>query len=394
MRTLIINSMFVNAIYRRCADEIGKLPGVDLTMLTTNGWRMNGGVMPLDPVSVGAPYRMVVGKAGWKGKENRGFYLSGVAKAMRQTKPEVIFLMEEPFSLFAFEVLSLKQVLAPQAAVVFFTWNNLSLEDFDYRPSIAYHSISNWTLPRLDSALTANESGVDVLRRSGFTGPVKRIGYGVDVDRFLSSEVSETKAVRDSLSIDESDRVIGYVGRLIPMKGVDLLISAFANLVRRTPGLKLLLLGGGESERELLAQASRLGIDHAVRHVKTVPPHQVPAYVKALDYLVLPSRRQGMWEEQFGRVLVEAMAAGKIVIGSSSGAIPEVIGSAGFVFTEDDAQDLEAKIRRALSLSSEDDARLRQTARERAVNEFSWERFARIAADTLREAHSRKLAHR
>ena len=51
MKVLIINSMFVNALYRRCADELGKLPGVELTVLTTDGWVMNGKPMLLDPVA-------------------------------------------------------------------------------------------------------------------------------------------------------------------------------------------------------------------------------------------------------------------------------------------------------------------------------------------------------
>ena len=55
-----------------------------------------------------------------------------------------------------------------------------------------------------------------------------------------------------------------------------------------------------------------------------------------LDMLVLPSRSTTVWQEQFGRVLIEAMACGAPLVGSSSGAIPEVIGSAGLIFPEGD----------------------------------------------------------
>src|SRR5205807_9564676 len=99
-----------------------------------------------------------------------------------------------------------------------------------------------------------------------------------------------------------------------------------------------------------------------------------------------PSRRKAMWTEQFGRVLVEAMAAGKIVIGSSSGAIPEVIGDAGFTFPENDSVALSNKIERALGLSIEDRAHLRERAFARAKY-FSWQRFARDAYEVLSYCH-------
>jgi len=63
-----------------------------------------------------------------------------------------------------------------------------------------------------------------------------------------------------------------------------------------------------------------------------------------MDVLVLPSKTMPTWKEQFGRVLIEAMACQVSVIGSSSGAIPEVIGKAGLVFKEGNAADLRAKI--------------------------------------------------
>ncbi len=66
----------------------------------------------------------------------------------------------------------------------------------------------------------------------------------------------------------------------------------------------------------------------------------MPAYLREMDVLVLPSRTRPNWKEQFGRVLIEAMASGVSVVGSSSGEIPHVIGDAGVVFPEGDAQAL------------------------------------------------------
>src|SRR5579872_6470857 len=122
MRTLIVNSMFASASYRRCADELGALPNLTLSVLTVKEWRMNALPMPFEPLSVLAPYATVVGNAAWRGYENRGFYTSGLLRAFRISRPEVLFLMEEPFSIFAAEILLAKSIIAPRIPVVFFTW--------------------------------------------------------------------------------------------------------------------------------------------------------------------------------------------------------------------------------------------------------------------------------
>jgi glycosyltransferase involved in cell wall biosynthesis len=108
----------------------------------------------------------------------------------------------------------------------------------------------------------------------------------------------------------------------------------------------------------------------------------------ALDILVLPSRRKAMWAEQFGRVLVEAMAAGKIIIGSSSGAIPEVIGNAGYVFRENDSNDLAVKIESVLRISETDRSQLLERANARA-GYYSWSRFATDAFEAISYCHER-----
>jgi glycosyltransferase involved in cell wall biosynthesis len=89
-----------------------------------------------------------------------------------------------------------------------------------------------------------------------------------------------------------------------------------------------------------------------------------------MDVLVLPSRTMPTWKEQFGRVLIEAMACGVPVIGSDSGEIPTTIGEAGMVFSEGDADGLAAQIARLYN-----DPVLRmglgEKARKRAAENFS-----------------------
>ena len=361
-------------------------------MLTVREWRMNGRPMPFDAISSSAPYATVIGDTVWTGYENRGFYRSALGRAFQISRPDVLFLMEEPFSIFSAQILIARSLFAPRIPVVFFTWNNLSLHEFDYRPSVFYRNVARFTLPRMDYALTANSDGIQVLRDAGFRKRIRTIGYGVDTAAF-EKPVNVTE-LRKSLRIKPDEMVIGYVGRLISMKGIDLLIDAFAKLRSERPELplKLLLVGSGEDELAFLSRAQSLGIANEIRHIPSVSQNEVPDYMHVLDILVLPSRRHRMWAEQFGRVLIEAMAAGKLVIGSSSGAIPEVIGSAGIVFSENDSNDLARQLHRAISMGRQERAELSARAKARAQY-FSWHRFARDAFDamayTLDDASSR-----
>jgi glycosyltransferase involved in cell wall biosynthesis len=110
----------------------------------------------------------------------------------------------------------------------------------------------------------------------------------------------------------------------------------------------------------------------------------VPDYLACMDALVLPSRTTPSWAEQFGHVLIEAMAAGVPVVGSSSGAIPEVIGEAGLVFPEGDA----AALRAQLATLFDDPAlrkRLIERGRARVERLYTNERIALAQRDIYRQ---------
>jgi glycosyltransferase involved in cell wall biosynthesis len=127
--------------------------------------------------------------------------------------------------------------------------------------------------------------------------------------------------------------VIGYVGRMVEEKGVVDLSAAFEALPESL-GAQLLLVGDGVLRKPIEERLRRRGLDQRVFFTGRIPFHHVPSHLKCMDVLVLPSRTTGKWKEQFGHVLAEAMASGVPVIGSDSGAIPEVVGDAGLIFPE------------------------------------------------------------
>jgi glycosyltransferase involved in cell wall biosynthesis len=190
--------------------------------------------------------------------------------------------------------------------------------------------------------------------------------FGVDPDIFTPAETHEAQIF-----------TMGFAGRLVPEKGLDVLLRAASGL---NGSWRIHLAGGGPAQPALEALADELGIAGRVHFVGHVPSIEMPVFYRGLDVLVLPSRTLPNWKEQFGRLLIEGMACGVPVIGSDSGAIPEVIGEAGLIFPEDDVDGLRAHLLRVM-VDEGLRRRLAHAGRERVLAHFTQ---ARIAEDTVR----------
>lgn len=202
---------------------------------------------------------------------------------------------------------------------------------------------------------------------------------GVDA-RYIAPRPAE--AQRASLGLGGC--VVGYLGRLVPEKGVDVLLRA----VQACPApVSVLIVGDGPEKARLQALAAQLALGDRCRFLPAVPYDEVPNYLSALDMLVLPSRTTPRWKEQFGRVLAEAMACRVAVIGAESGAIPEVIHDAGRTFPEGDV----AALAGVLAELAGDDAQRRALAErgyQRARALYSVETLAGQLLDVWRRCAS------
>ena len=185
-----------------------------------------------------------------------------------------------------------------------------------------------------DHCVAHTDGAKEILRQLGFM-KVTVIPPSVDTSVFRRIERSR----REQLGLSEF--TIGFVGRFIPLKRVNLLLRAARKLSFR---YQLLLVGGGPAKSEWLALARELNIDDRMIWRDPVPHSEVPSLLSAIDALVLPSSTGSLWKEQFGRVLVEAMACEVPVVGSSSGEIPSLIDDAGLIFQEGDEDDLILKL--------------------------------------------------
>ncbi len=212
-----------------------------------------------------------------------------------------------------------------------------------------------------------------MLRRRGFSKPAAVIPvHGVDTAIYRKLDPT---GVRQKLGGNGSF-VVGFVGRIVPEKGLDTLIRAVGLLPNECT---LALVGNGPGRPSLERMVESLGLARRVRWIPWVKSNEVSEYMNAFDVLVLPSRTIRTWKEQFGRVLVEAMACETCVVGSDSGEIPNVIGKAGLVFHEGNEQELAEQLRKLM-----EDLSLRESlgrrGRERVLENYT---HARIAQETF-----------
>lgn len=277
---------------------------------------------------------------------------------------DVVHLWEEPFVLAAAQV---ARRTPADAALIPATFQNLPKR---YPPPFA--QIERRVMRRADGWIAFGRTVEQTLAdRPGYCDrPHAVIPPGVDLARF-HPDPEARRRVRGRLGwAEDGQPVVGYLGRFVEAKGLRVLTAALDTV----PGVRALIVGGGEMEAELRGWASRRA--NAARIATGVAHDDVPEYLNAMDLLVAPSLTTARWREQFGRMLVEAMACGVPVIGSDSGEIPHVLGGAGVVVRESDVGALADAIARLAGDAGERE-RLAALGLERARTEFALESVAR-----------------
>ncbi len=167
---------------------------------------------------------------------------------------------------------------------------------------------------------------------------------GIDSGTFHPVKEAETRRLRDALGLAPNTPVVGTVGRLIPSKGMDVLIQAAPELVHKFPGLKIIIVGSGPMQQSLRSTAAGLGLSRDIvftGHVAELLP-----YYALFDVFALPTTA-----EAFGMTAVEAMLAGCPVVASRTGGLSEIIANreTGLLVPPGDSGALAAAIRAQLT---------------------------------------------
>lgn len=354
MKILMVSKALVSAEYRKKLAELARL-GAEMTAVVPHEWREAGRQRyePADDRS----YRVLITRVRFNGRFHLHYYpaLPDIVRALR---PDLVHIDEEPYNLATY--LGVRAASRAGVPGVFFTWQNIRRAyppPFRQTESHVYRSAA--------AALAGSRDAERVLSAKGFRKPVWVVPqFGVDPDVFSPGESPS------------GPFSVGFFNRLVAAKGPLLVLAAMRSLPEDS---RLLMVGDGPLRGEVEREIIRLGLSGRVSVIPRVPSTQMPALVRSVHVSVLPSLTTSTWKEQFGRVLIEAMASEVPVVGSSSGQIPEVVGDSGLIVPEGDAEALSAALMRLYedsALRSE----LGRRGRRRVLERFTQ---ARVAEHTM-----------
>lgn len=259
----------------------------------------------------------------WLGGQ-RGIHLiayRGLAHAVGEAAPQVVFVEEEPYSLAAWQVAR----AARAEGVPFVVHEN---QNIDRAVPFPFERMRSWVLEGAAGVTVRNQAAEDLVRARGFAGRVERFPHAIDLARYAGGE----------RRTDLPAPVVGFVGRLVAEKGILDVIEAV-----RDAGGSLLVVGDGPLREEAERRAAGL----AVRFIGPLAHEDVPGWYASMDVVAIPSRSTPTWKEQFGRIVIEANAAGVPVIASDSGELPHTVAATGggVVVPEGDVDALRAALK-------------------------------------------------
>ena len=347
LRVLRISHSAVVTAWRQ-RERLLRAGGVDLTVVAAARWEEGGAMVDFTPE--GDDFAVAVRTLG-KHPNLFLFDPRPLWRLLGNGRWDLIDLHEEPFGLAVAEVLVLRALRARGTPFLVCSAQNL---DKRYPPPFRW--VERWSLRSAAGAYTCNAKAGRILRRKGLVGELELLPLGVDTDRFRPAERPPP-----------GPRLrVGFVGRLIRLKGVDVLLRAMA-LDHR---LDLDLYGGGPDAAAFRTLAAELGVTDRVTFHGHVDEAALVELFPSFDVLAVPSVTTDSWVEQFGRVVVEGQASGVPVVASDSGALPDVVGDTGLLVPPGAPAPLASALARFLDEPGLW-ARLRE-AGLRNVGRFSW----------------------
>ncbi len=355
---------------------LAQMPGITLRVLIPDRWCHYGiwrkaSITPQPK----ADYQIGRVRLPWVAHQFYFHFYAGLKKILLDFRPDVIDLWEEPWAFVSAQTVRLRNRYLHGVPIVSETEQNI-----EKTLPPPFEQIRRYTLRNSAYVVGRNQEALDVVRRKGYAGPSAVVPNAVDAELFHPMNKSQCRA-----KLGLSGFVIGYAGRMIEEKGLADILRALPQCPQQVSAL---FIGDGPFLPALHELADKLQIQSRVRFMPGVKLEELPPLFNALNCFVLPSRTTARWKEQFGRVIIEAHACEVPVIGSSSGAIPEVIGNAGLVFPEGDISALAAAI---TQLASDPAAaeQLGRIGRQNALARYTWQRVAERMYEIYQDAAHR-----
>lgn len=320
MRVLLLSKACIVGQYQTKLTTLAAMPDMNLTVVVPPGWRDERGFIPLERKHIEG-YALRVAPLRFNGHFHTHYYPT-LAEILNNVRPDVLHIDEEPYNLATFHATMNMRRINTDARILFFSWQNLLRR---YPPPFAW--MEQYVYAHADAAIAGSVDAETVLRTKGFKKQISVIPqFGVP-NSFAPAPAAPLP----------HPFTLGYAGRLVREKGIEILLRALAQ-VRGDWQLKI--LGSGPLFQPLEKLARDLDLTARVHFAPWAASDEMPTFYHSLDILVVPSLTQPNWKEQFGRVIMEAMACAVPVVGSDSGEIPNVIGDAGIIVPEGNANAL------------------------------------------------------
>jgi glycosyltransferase involved in cell wall biosynthesis len=239
--------------------------------------------------------------------------------------------------------------------------------DYNIRARVYTFLDKTW-LKKMDGVVAVSQEVRRELHKRLPEAKCEVIANGIDLQRFCLEK--NGNSLRKSFEITGSDFLIGTIGRLVPEKGYQYLITAAKAICRKYPRVKFIVVGNGplQSELEKLVADNDLGDKIQFSGIRG----DIPELLSIMNLFVLPSVSEGV-----PMVLLEAMAAGKPVISTEVGDIPQIIrhGYSGWLIPPKNTEALAAAMEELIQDSNKAE-RLALAAREEVKNRFSAKNMA------------------
>ncbi|HEY4156274.1 MAG TPA: glycosyltransferase [Puia sp.] len=287
------------------------------------------------------------------GKNPRTYYFKNLIGLLDEKRPRIILLDNDPVSRLSIQ---LGRWTKKNNAWLFCVSNeNLPLDissavtrrGWKAAPAaILKRMMLRETKALVDGIFTVNHDGEKLFKQEGYVN-VRHMPLGFDPVYFYPDREARER-IRKELALNGC--VVSYFGRLTPEKGIHILIQALGEL--KQYAWQLLMDSFDPSTSSYHAEINRCLAEAGIadRVVFINPSHTgIAAYMNAADIVVVPSVTTPAWKEQYGRVAAEAMACGKTVIASDSGALPDLLNGYGYLFEEGNAARLKDILEKLLS---------------------------------------------
>lgn len=283
-----------------------------------------------------------------------GFKFFQLFRAIKKAEPDIIHVFDEYSSFYLAQTVFFRNILyGSKVPVLAYAAQNIPFKSppfiFKFSPrffkrivrKILHPLIFSYHKKYLSGLTGTNKQALENVKTLGVDFPMRLVYLGIDFDIFRPKE---RNLCREKIGVAKRIKLIGYFGRIVEEKGLDTFIEA----ISRMDDYYLMIVGNGSYEDKLNKKIDFLGVRSRIYQYGNVKHDELVDYYNCLDVFVLPTLITSTCQEQYGRVLVEAMACGLPVIGSKSGAIPEVLEGypRHLIFEPGNADDLINKIKK------------------------------------------------